>query len=375
MESIGDKLRGEREQKGFTIEQIARDTNIAKRYLEALEKEDFAVFPGDPYLIGFLRNYAEYLGIDPDEMVSLYKNFTIQSQPVPMDELLDKKRPTKIWLISLIVVVFLGLVAGGYFLYPVIFSPSEPKGDVESTRINASVYELSDRFLERRLYKDDEIMIPVGDEEHTLVVTSITDTLTVEVPGGTNVLRIGDERAVDLNGDATMDIRLALTDIDSAGERPSALVRVERFYREPAGQTLIGTGAEAGESVAAGEDSTPSNVGIPSLTSREVEPLTILHASEPQPFRVTIVFRGYCLFRYAIDDNQREERYFQRGESIELDASRELRVWVSNAGNFIARIGGNEIDFGRPGEVATRMITWADDPRSNDKLLRMVAMY
>ena len=95
MESIGDKLRVEREQKGLSIEQIARDTNIAKRYLEALEIEDFSVFPGDPYLIGFLRNYAEYLGIDPEEMVLLYKNFTIQSQPVPMDELLERKRPVR----------------------------------------------------------------------------------------------------------------------------------------------------------------------------------------------------------------------------------------------------------------------------------------
>ena len=91
MESIGDKLRSQREQKGYSIEQIARDTNIAKRYLEALEVEDFTVFPGDPYLIGFLRNYSDYLGIDPEEMVSLYKNFQIQSQPVPMDELLVSK--------------------------------------------------------------------------------------------------------------------------------------------------------------------------------------------------------------------------------------------------------------------------------------------
>ena len=51
MESIGEKLRQTRESKGYTIEQIARDTHIAKRFLEALEDEDFSVFPGDLYLV------------------------------------------------------------------------------------------------------------------------------------------------------------------------------------------------------------------------------------------------------------------------------------------------------------------------------------
>ena len=122
MESIGDKLKNQREQKGYSVEQIARDTNIAKRYLEALEAEDFAVFPGDPYLIGFLRNYADYLGIDPDEMVSLYRNFQIQSQPVPMDELLVSKNRKPYFLIFGGIVIIAALVVGGYFLIPKIVS-------------------------------------------------------------------------------------------------------------------------------------------------------------------------------------------------------------------------------------------------------------
>ena len=91
MESLGDKLRAEREQRGSSIEQVARDTNIAKRFLVALEEENFEVFPGETYLLGFLRNYADYLGLDAENMVTLFRNFMIQEQPVPIDELLVKK--------------------------------------------------------------------------------------------------------------------------------------------------------------------------------------------------------------------------------------------------------------------------------------------
>ena len=78
MESLGDKLRTQREQRGSSIEQVARDTNIAKRFLIALEEENFEIFPGETYLLGFLRNYAEYLGLDPENMVTLFRNFMIQ---------------------------------------------------------------------------------------------------------------------------------------------------------------------------------------------------------------------------------------------------------------------------------------------------------
>ena len=77
MESFGEKLRNAREKANYSIEQIARDTHISKRYLIALEDEDFSVFPGETYLKGFLKNYAEYLGLNSEEIVNIYKNITI----------------------------------------------------------------------------------------------------------------------------------------------------------------------------------------------------------------------------------------------------------------------------------------------------------
>jgi cytoskeleton protein RodZ len=383
MESIGEKLRTEREQKNYSVEQIARDTNIAKRYLVALETEDFSVFPGDPYLLGFLRNYAEYLGLDPEEMVSLYRNFTIQSQPLPMDELLDTRRPGVLRIILLIALVGL-LGAGGYLLYPVVFGRDRvnevPEPPARSSNVG-TVYQLDARLLERRFLASDAVEVAVEDETYRVVVSSVTDRVALDVPGGTSVLRIGDERAIDLDGNAAMDLSVALADIDSKAEPPSALLRFERSPGEevstPAASTTDASpsGGNVAPTQTTGVATGAAEIGSPGLGSREIAPVDISRATEPRPFRVTVVFRGYCLFRYLIDGEQREERYFQKGETLELDVAREIRLWVSNAGNMIARIDGVELELGRPGEVATRLVSWNRQGTAGDHVLRMVAMY
>lgn len=61
---IGELLRRAREQKGITLEEAEAATKIRVRYLAAMEKGDFASLPGRPYALGFLRNYARFLGLD-----------------------------------------------------------------------------------------------------------------------------------------------------------------------------------------------------------------------------------------------------------------------------------------------------------------------
>ena len=73
MDEIGKLLAETRIKRELELDQVARETNIAKRYLEALEQDDYSVFPAEPYVLGFLRNYCEYLDLDPEEIINLYK--------------------------------------------------------------------------------------------------------------------------------------------------------------------------------------------------------------------------------------------------------------------------------------------------------------
>ena len=71
MGELGELLRSMREAKGISLEQAEKDTRVRRQYLEALEAEDFEQMPAEVYVRGFLRNYALYLGLDPDEAMAL----------------------------------------------------------------------------------------------------------------------------------------------------------------------------------------------------------------------------------------------------------------------------------------------------------------
>ena len=64
MFEIGNSLREARLRQGLEIPRIEADTKIRGKYLRALEEEEFEVLPGDTYVKGFLKTYADYLGLD-----------------------------------------------------------------------------------------------------------------------------------------------------------------------------------------------------------------------------------------------------------------------------------------------------------------------
>ena len=72
MARLGEILRTEREKKGITLDQAAADTRIREKFLKALEDDDHRSLPGTVYTKGFLRNYAEYLDLNGEELVVLF---------------------------------------------------------------------------------------------------------------------------------------------------------------------------------------------------------------------------------------------------------------------------------------------------------------
>jgi helix-turn-helix protein len=69
---IGNSLRAARERQRLGYPEIELATKIRAKYIRALEEEDFDAVPGDAYVRGFLRTYAEYLGLDGDVYVDEY---------------------------------------------------------------------------------------------------------------------------------------------------------------------------------------------------------------------------------------------------------------------------------------------------------------
>jgi hypothetical protein len=71
---IGNSLREARLRRGIDFPQAETATKIRGKYLRALEDEQFAVLPAQTYIKGFLRTYAEYLGLDGQLYVDEYNS-------------------------------------------------------------------------------------------------------------------------------------------------------------------------------------------------------------------------------------------------------------------------------------------------------------
>lgn len=83
MSELGQWLRETREGKRLSLEQVEEATRIRRKFLQALEEGDHAALPTPVHVRGFLRNYAQYLGLDVSEVLARYEDETREEQAPP----------------------------------------------------------------------------------------------------------------------------------------------------------------------------------------------------------------------------------------------------------------------------------------------------
>ena len=124
MSSFGETLRRERELRQISLREIAEATKINLRYLDALERDDFRHLPGGVFNKGFVRAYAQFIGIDPETMVTAYleedgrqqaRAVRVSGTTPQVAEVVEPARSlgTTLWVAALVVVLLLVVVAAG----------------------------------------------------------------------------------------------------------------------------------------------------------------------------------------------------------------------------------------------------------------------
>lgn len=118
MTPLGETLQRARQTKGITIEDAERVTRIPRKYLEALEMENYGILPAPVYARGFLRSYAGYLGLDPKELLPF---FPVGHVEEPKLEPLPEVRQPRTWNMNGVIAmsVVAGLIAVVVLLYSV----------------------------------------------------------------------------------------------------------------------------------------------------------------------------------------------------------------------------------------------------------------
>lgn len=72
LSELGEILRDARQKRNLSLAEVALATRIKEPYLEALEEGEYSLLPGSAYVTGFLRNYARFLGLHPDDVTEEY---------------------------------------------------------------------------------------------------------------------------------------------------------------------------------------------------------------------------------------------------------------------------------------------------------------
>jgi len=368
VETLGDKLKSERENKGFTLAAISRDTNLPIRYLEAMEREDFSPFPGETYLIGFLRNYSDYLGLDPQEMITRYRAIRMQEQPIPMEQLLHApSRAPRILLVFFLVLLGLGILgAGGFYIFRAV--TTRP---VETPARQAVAFTLEADMLERRFYRGDSVLLSLGEVQYKIAILSLREAITLSVPGspgGQVVLDLGQEARMDLDGDGEMDLQITVEDFQRNDSESGALLLFE-LLGGPAAATPAETEAAAAAAPAKPGEAAqaPAQTAAPAK-STQVGP-SLFVSPHAYPFTLQVSFQSYCMLRYEIlaeaDRRERSEQYYTKGRELSIQAQNGIRIWVNNAAAVKMQVtGGGQtkaLELGSAGEVVVADLRWNRD--------------
>lgn len=358
MESFGEQLRKAREEKALDLDRVAREISIERRYLEGLEDEDNSIFPGEAYLTGFLRNYANYLELDAEYLLKLYHNKQIQESPLPEGLLVKPKPKFLIPAIVIPVVLIIGIVTTVSILLA-NKTKVDPEADViVSNKTGAHKYELDDSKFIQRVYKGDQFVIPT--DNNTQIILTVRDTLSsfgIDTPSGIYYVELSEESEIDINGDNISDMIVYVSDISSTDENRGAEVNI-----------LLRHGLSVQVAEVEPED-------IPFASEiKSKHPQKVIHEdNRAYPFTVNASFRGPCLFRDKVDNERAIETYFSRGEVFTATPHNGIRLWISNNNavkfTIIADSKSYDLDLGASGQVYVEDIKWIKDTDGKYKLV------
>ncbi len=146
-ETLGEKLRQAREERGISISEVAEQTRISPHYLELIELDDYRTLPGGIFNKGFVKSYAKYVGIDEVEALQDYSRIISTQTGEPDDEpktyrpevLTDDYSSSSSWSTVVFAVIILGLMSLGIYAL-VSYLQSEPSATItNANQVNANI--------------------------------------------------------------------------------------------------------------------------------------------------------------------------------------------------------------------------------------------
>ncbi|OHD54527.1 MAG: hypothetical protein A2Y33_05015 [Spirochaetes bacterium GWF1_51_8] len=346
--SLGEYLQEARKQKGISVDEIVRETNISKKYLESLEMNDLSVFPGETYILGFLATYADTLELDRNTVISIYKRQMRIEQDAPIEQLvgITPKKKSSAPQIDFKSLGIIGGILGGLLLLILIISNIKIPESSAGTVIHSDKkyhYQLTEleKITKQEYYIGDTITISNGNSLITLELKEMgaSKSLQIAVNKMNYNIKERDVLNIDSDGNNIKDMGVELTRITDSKIFLGVFILKEDM--------MVKTNQSAG---------TIQKYQAAILAENE-----LLSSKIKTRIDMKLVAEATGFVEFSADGSEPKQFSVKKGMEIPISFENEMTLLLGNAGAVKIMIGDKAEAGGSMGEVNKSIFYWKNN--------------
>jgi cytoskeletal protein RodZ len=342
-QTVGEFFRESRKEKEISMDEIVRDTNIPKRYLEAIETDQFDVFPGDTYAIGFISNYAEALELDKEFALSLYKRQIKIEQDAPIEQLVGKTNHVSLNTNSIFMI---GVVASAVFIIlivSIIMRSVSEKSDKENAAPKVYNYTGEDagKVSVQKFKIGDTINISNSNYLTTIKLISMGEgkSVNAKINSADYVLKNNELAAMDVDNNGTNDLSVELFNAKEKDIRISI--------------TILRENPEASSTNSYSTDDIYNKYKEYILSETE-----LLNAPTKSLVEMKITGLGYGWLSFQPDNKEEKSMVINNASTFNISFNNSLVLYLGNSGAAKIAVGNKEEAGGGWGEISKSIFYW-----------------
>ncbi len=343
--SLGEFLKETRRDRGISIDEIARETNISKRYLEALEANQFDTFPGDTYVTGFLSTYAEALELDKENILSMYRRQMRIEQDAPLEELVGSHKKAAFSINPKMLGIIGGSVFGLFLLIMIISGISRNNNTTPEPLRDPNTFTfLVDNVesITSNLYVSGDIINITNDVKNIQVGISRigpAKNLEIIINKKKYSLKEGGVLSVDTDNNDINDMSFEVFNFHKNGIKISISLLNE---------AEVSTPDKSSETFANYKDYILSETELYTVDIKEKA-------------KLTITVEGDLWMEYQEDSNDPKDGPYSKGQTLNLEFNDQLVLLLANAGAAEIKAKDQEEKGGSWGEVNKSVFYWKNN--------------
>ncbi|PIC05223.1 DUF4115 domain-containing protein [Anoxybacillus flavithermus] len=210
---LGKRLKEAREQRNMSLDDLQQITKIQKRYLIAIEQGNYVIMPGKFYVRAFIRQYAEAVGLDPDELFEQYANEIPNAQQEELPGELSRVKSRQLSeqgekVLNVLPKILIGMLAVGIAVVLWFFFQNRTVNEQPQEQVinKKTEFEQSEQAVEQQPEKQNEQKTEKKQQEQSSEAT----IKVVETNGRKSMLEVtGKQLIIDIatKGDAWIEVK------------------------------------------------------------------------------------------------------------------------------------------------------------------------